>query len=150
AAVILAEWAAIAIENARLYQTSEQRRVELEKALRASEGTRDIALAIGGELELGHVLELIAKRGRALVEARSVVILFRGGAGRVVATSAGYTHEVRGVRLPISDTMSGQVMERRRPERITDVGARLGIDPKQFGVADARSALMVPLVYRNN
>jgi signal transduction histidine kinase len=150
AAVVLAEWAAIAIENARLYQTSEQRRVELEKALHASEATRDVAVAIGGELELGRVLELIAKRGRALVEARSLVILLRDGDELVVATGAGHAHGVQGLRLPISDSMSGQVMERRRPERVTDVGARLGIDPKRFGVAGARSALMAPLVYRNN
>jgi len=56
AAVVLADWAAIAIENARLYQTSEQRRAELAKALHASEATRDIAIAIGGELNLERVL----------------------------------------------------------------------------------------------
>jgi len=149
AVVILAEWAAIAIENARLYQTSEARRVEIEKALRGSEATRDVAVAIGSELGLEHVLELIVKRGRALVAARSLVILLRDGDELVVAASAGYTHGVQGVRLPISESMSGQVMERRSPERITDVAARLGIDPREFGVPDARSALVVPLVYRN-
>ena len=35
AAVILADWAAIAIDNARLYETSERRRDEPEKAVRA-------------------------------------------------------------------------------------------------------------------
>jgi GAF domain-containing protein len=34
AVVVLAEWAAIAIENARLYQDSERRRGELERAVR--------------------------------------------------------------------------------------------------------------------
>ncbi len=67
AAVILAEWAGVAIENARLYETSERRREELEKAFRGLEATRDIAVAIGGEIALEHVLELIVKRGRALV-----------------------------------------------------------------------------------
>jgi GAF domain-containing protein len=51
AAVILAEWAAIAIENARLYETSERRRQELEKAFRGLEATRDVAVAIGEEIE---------------------------------------------------------------------------------------------------
>src|ERR1035438_2810589 len=48
AATILAQYASIAIENARLYETSESRRYELEKALRGLEATRDVAVAIGG------------------------------------------------------------------------------------------------------
>jgi signal transduction histidine kinase len=150
AAVVLADWAAIAIENARLYQTSEQRRGELGKALHASEATRDIAIAIGGELDLGRVLELIAKRGRALVGARSLVILLCDGDELVLAASAGYAEAAEGVRLPISETVCGQVMEGRRPERVNDVGARLGIDAGHFGVVDAHTALLVPLVYRNS
>jgi signal transduction histidine kinase len=149
AAVVLADWAAIAIENARLYQSSEQRRAELAKALHASEATRDIAIAIGGELDLERVLELIAKRGRALVGARSLVILLCDGDELVLAASAGYAERPEGVRLPISETVCGQVMARRRSERVSDIGARLGIDPRHFGVIDAHTALLVPLVYRN-
>jgi signal transduction histidine kinase len=148
AAVILAEWAAIAIENARLYETSERRRQELEKALRGLEATRDVAVAIGGEIALEHVLELIVKRGRALVSARSLVIMLRDGEELVVQASAGHAQEMHGVRLPIADSTSGQVLEHRRPERITDVAARLRIAPSEFGVPDAQTALLVPMVYR--
>src|SRR6202161_802821 len=52
AAVILADWAAVAIDNARMYQTSERRREEAEKAIRGLEATRDVAVAIGGEIAL--------------------------------------------------------------------------------------------------
>ena len=148
AAVILADWAAIAIDNARLYETSERRRAEAEKAFRGLEATRDVALAIGGEIALENVLELIVKRGRVLVEARSVVIMQRDGEELVVQASAGHVREARGVRLPIADSTSGQVLEHRRPERITDVAARLRIAPSEFGVPDARTALLVPMVYR--
>src|ERR1700691_1637830 len=48
AAVVLADFAATAIENARLYQRTEQRRQELERAVLALEAARDIADAIGG------------------------------------------------------------------------------------------------------
>lgn len=147
AAVILAEWAAIAIENARLYQTSESRRVQLEQALRAAESSRDIALAIGAELELARVLELIAKRGRALVGARSLVILLREGDELMVVASAGYADGAHGLRLAI-ESLPRRVIERQRAERIIDMRAHLGIDPKRFGVADARSALIVPLIYK--
>lgn len=148
AAVTLADWAAVAIENARLYETSEHRRRELEKAVRGLEATRDVAVAIGGEIALEHVLELIAKRGRALVGARSLVIMLCEGDELVVHASAGHAQEARGVRLPIGDSTSGQVLERRRPERITDVDARLGIAPSEFGVQDAHTALLVPMLYR--
>jgi signal transduction histidine kinase len=148
AAVILAEWAAIAIENARLYETSESRRTELEKAIRGLQATRDVALAIGEEIGLEHVLELIVKRGRALISARSLVIMLREGEELVIHTSAGHADEVRGARVPIAGSTSGQVLERRRAERITDVASRLRIDPRRFGVADPHAALLVPMVYR--
>jgi two-component system, NarL family, sensor histidine kinase DevS len=148
AAVILADWAAIAIENARLYRTSEERRTELEKALRGLQAAQDIAIAIGGDVGVERVLELIVKRGRALVEARSLVILLREGRELMVAASAGHAVDVQGVRLSIVGSTSGEVLERLRPERIADVGARLRISPRELGVPDARSALLVPLVYR--
>jgi len=150
AATILADWAAIAIDNARTYETSERRRVEAEKAIRGLEATRDIAVAIGGEIALEHVLELIVKRGRALVGARSLVIMLRDGEELVVHASAGHATETRGVRLPIADSTSGQVLQRRRAERIADVDARLRIAPSAFGVIDAQTALLVPMLHRSD
>ncbi len=102
AATILADWAAIAIDNARTYETSERRRVEAEKAIRGLEATRDVAVAIGGEIALEHVLELIVKRGRALVGARSLVIMLRDGEDLVVHASAGHATETpaRACRSP--------------------------------------------------
>jgi signal transduction histidine kinase len=150
ATVILAERAAMAIENARLYEISERRRQELEKALRGVEATRDVAVAIGEEIALEHVLELIAKHGRSLVGARSIVIMLRDGEELVVQASAGRVEEMRGVRLPIAESTSGQVLERRRAERITDLASQLRIAPREFGVADPHTALLVPMVYRGD
>jgi len=148
AATILADWAAIAIDNARVYEVSERRREELEKAFRSLEATRDVAVAIGGEVALEHVLELIVKRGRALVQARSLVIMLRDGRELVVRASAGHVSGTEGARLPIATSTSGRVLEHRRPERITDVPGRLQTSPSEFGVPDARTALLVPMVYR--
>jgi len=148
AAVVLADWAAIAIDNARTLQTSEQRRSELERAMRGLEATRDIAVAIGDDVGLERVLELIVKRGRALVEARSVVIMLREGSELVVAAYAGHAVDAHGKRLSIADSTSGQVLKHGRAERITDIAARLRIAPGDLGVPDAHAALLVPLVYR--
>jgi signal transduction histidine kinase len=149
AAVILAQWAAIAIENARLYEDSERRRRELEKALRGLGAMQDVAVAIGGELALEHVLELIAKRGQVLVDARSIVIMLRGREELVVSASAGQASDVHGARLPINGSTSGEVLEEGRSRRVSDVAARLRIAPSNFGVADAQTALLVPMVYRD-
>ena len=148
AAAMLARWAGVAIENARLFETSERRRQELEKAFRGLEATRDVAVAIGGEIALDHVLELIVKRGRALVGARSLVIMLREAEELVVRARAGHTEKVHEVRLPIAGSTSGQVLQRGLPERITDVSSRLRINPQEFGVPDAQTALLVPMVYR--
>ncbi|HUB73972.1 MAG TPA: GAF domain-containing sensor histidine kinase [Solirubrobacteraceae bacterium] len=150
AAAILAEWAGVAIGNARLYEASESRRQEAEKAIRGLEATRDVAVAIGGEIGLDHVLELIVKRGRALVRARSLVILLREREELVVQASAGHVDAGSGTRLPIAGSTSGQVLERGRSERISDVRLRLLIPPSDFGVTDPRTALLVPMLHRGS
>jgi signal transduction histidine kinase len=146
AVVILAQWAATAIDNARLYEASEQRREQLEQAVRSLEAARDIADAISGASDLQRILDLVAKRGRALVDARSVLIMLPEGDDLVVVSSAGYAHASRGQHLPIASSTSGQVLERGRAERISDVAARLTIDPHELGVLDAHSALLVPML----
>jgi len=150
AAVILADWAAVAINNARLYETSERRRGELERAVRGLRATSDIAEAIGGQIELPRVLELIAKRGRALVDARSLVIMLKQGDELVVHSGVGHVEEATGTRLPLSDSTSGNVLKAGRAERIVDIGSRLGISPEEFGVHGARTALIVPMLYRSD
>ena len=146
--MILADWAAVAIDNARLYETSESRRHELERAVRGLQATRDTVEAIGGDIELENVLALIAKRGRALVQARSLVIMLREGERLVVQASAGRVSDRRGARLRIADSTWGRVLEHREPERIMDVGSRLAMAAGELGVCEASTALLVPMLYR--
>lgn len=117
---VLAEWAAIAIDNARLYQHSERRRERLEQAVRRLEVTTEIARTLGGETDLDRTLELIVQRGRDLIDARGLVILLREAGGLVVAARSG-----------------------RVPERVRD--AERVEDP--LGLA-ADGGELVPLVFR--
>ncbi len=87
--LVLAEWAAIAIDNARSHATSEGRRRELERAMRGLRANASLGLELGGETDQERVLELVAKRGRALVDARSFLVLLLGEDGFKLATSAG-------------------------------------------------------------
>jgi two-component system, NarL family, sensor histidine kinase DevS len=150
AAVVLAQWAATAIGNARLYRDSEHRRAQLERAVESLEAARDIADAITGASELRRILELIVKRGRALVDARTVLIMLREGDELVVAASAGHARDAPGHRIPIARSTSGEVLERGRPERFVDVGSRLRVAPAELGVNDARTGLIVPVIHRGN
>jgi signal transduction histidine kinase len=147
-AVALARWTAIAIENARLYRDAESRRVELERAVRGLEATQAIAQAVGADTDLDRVLGLIVKRGRDLVDARSVIILLLDGDDLVLTASAGHSRRPHGERIRVDASTSGDVMRRGRPERVNNVRARLRIAPEQLGVDGARSALLIPLAHR--
>src|SRR4051794_40680420 len=148
AAVILAAWAGIAIENARLYTGAESRREELERAVRGFEATATIARAVGGETDLGRVLELITKRGRALVEARTVIILLAEGDDLTIAAGAGEGALTEEARIPIAGSTSGDVLRSREPRRISDVEHGLNLPVRRLGVPSAQAAMLVPLVYR--
>jgi signal transduction histidine kinase len=149
AAIVLAGWAGVAIANARLYEESQTRRTDLERAVAGLEATSAIARAVGSETDLERVLELIVKRGRALVEARAMVLLLAEGETLALAAHAGQVDPVaRGARIPRADTAVGDVLAAGRPERIGDVPTRLALDDEGLGVVGAETALLVPLVYR--
>ena len=150
AAVILADWAALAVENARLYEDAATRRAEAERAVRRLEATAAIARAVGSETDLDRVLELIVKRGRALLDARSVLLLLVEGDQFHLAAGAGQVATgALGGRFPLADSAMGEVLFSGRPERIDDVPARLRMSDRNLGVTGAATALLVPLVYRN-
>jgi signal transduction histidine kinase len=147
--VILADWAAIAIDNASLYESAERRRVVLERTVRGLEVTTAIARAVGGETDLERVLELIAKRARALVHARSLWILLAEGSEFLVAASAGEVgDQPQSQRWPLAGSVVSEVLKSGDPERVADVSERGLKLPAALGI-DAHSALMVPLVFRD-
>ncbi len=148
AVVLLASWASIAIEHARLHRTAEDRGHELEQAVRRLRATNEVASAVGGEPDLERVLELVVKRGRALVEASSLVALLVEGEDLVLAASAGETDAPLGRRLKLRESTSGTVLQRGRTQLIEDVHARMQVPPEELGVQGATSALLVPMLYR--
>jgi signal transduction histidine kinase len=149
AVTVLADWAAIAIEHARLYRSSVERSAELERAVEGLEATTAIARALGSETDLARVLELIVKRGRALVRARTVVLLLREGDRLVTAAGAGQLDEgALRSELSVDGSVAGDVLRDGRPERVADVGVRLGVEDERMGVVGAETALLVPLRYR--
>jgi signal transduction histidine kinase len=139
---LLAAQAAVAIENARLYESATLWSRQLESL-------NEIGGALVDELELKPLLELIVQRLRALIDARLVVIaLPSGDQMRIEAAAGDGAEDYAGLAFPRRDSKSGRVLERARSERVDsllddleahqDVARRLG----------ARTGLYVPLVAR--
>jgi GAF domain-containing protein len=147
APIVLAEWAAVAIDNARAYASAESRRAELERAVSSLEATTAIAQTLAGETDLDNVLELVVKRARALTDARAMVVLLpRGDDLAVMALAGDLDHELLGERIPIEGSVSGEVFRSGRPERLADASSRLRVAfEKQTG---ATTGLVVALRFR--
>ncbi len=146
-AAILAEWTAIAVGNAHLYRSVESQRDEMERAVHRLEATTEIARAVGGETDLDRILEIVVKRGRALVEARSLLILLRNGNELSLASFAGEQQAgMAATGIPIAGSVPGQVLEVRAPRRIHDLDPSLMARPGNQ--EDGVTALLVPLVFR--
>ncbi|MGN6586256.1 MAG: GAF domain-containing protein [Solirubrobacterales bacterium] len=147
AAITLASWAGIAIENARLYTSLSEREAEVEQALRRAETSVDIARTVGGETDVERVLDLIVKRARALVEARALVVLLRREDHLYVAASAGSIEgDLREIQVPIDDSVFGAAMEEQVAQRL-----ERGSPPSKARLRErleAEAALVVPLLFR--
>ena len=139
---LLAAQAAVAIENARLYESS-------TRWLRQLESLNEIGTALASEIELEPLLGLVARRLRELVRARLVLIaLPQGGAMTVAAAEGDETQGIAGARLELGGSKAGRVLQRGRSERVDSVLDDPEVDQlaaRQLGV---RSALYVPLIAR--
>jgi len=148
AAVILADFAAIAIDNARLYTRAEARRQDLERTVRRLEATTDLARALEANMDLHHMLELIAKRGRTLVDARWLAILLADEAAFEVAAVAGEISSNRvGTRLERPGTLVEQVLREGRTRRAADLTGTLTETLGDVPAGDD-AALFIPLSVR--
>lgn len=143
----LATWAGIAIENARLYTTLSEREGEVEQALRRAETSVDIARAVGGEMDVARVLDLIVKRARALVEAKTLLVLLRKGGHLVVVAQAGEVGpEMERLTIPVEDSVFQTAMQERVAQHL-----KRGSPPSEARVRErlgAEAALVVPLLFR--
>jgi GAF domain-containing protein len=148
ALVVLSSWAGVAVHSARRLKDSEERRAELEWAVSAFEATSEIARAVGGEMRLERVLELIAKRSRALVEASGVAILLADRGEFAVAAVAGdIPRSIVGARISASDSTAARVLGTGRPERVAEITRLTRFALAELGVRPT-AALFVPLEFR--
>jgi signal transduction histidine kinase len=149
AVCVLADWAGIAIHNARRYTGVSARREDLETAVRGFEAAMEIAQALGGETSLDRILELIVKRGRALVGAGKMVLaLVADGQLEVRMVAGEASSDLVGERFPLEESMAGYVVRTGRPQRLADTGGRVRAVLAER--LDAKTGLVVPLAFRGH
>ncbi|HUJ56383.1 MAG TPA: GAF domain-containing protein [Gaiellaceae bacterium] len=141
AVVLLAAQAAVAIENARLYETATRWSGQLESI-------NEVMNALVTEVDLQTLLQLVADNLRELIDARmSLIALPQGDRARVVALSGDGSEPYGELELgPRSKTM--RVLGRRRSERIDSVLDDPEVDQETIRRLAVRTALYVPLLVR--
>jgi signal transduction histidine kinase len=142
---LLAAQAAVAIENARLYESARQWSRQLESLNEVSE-------ALATEAELSQLLELAATHLRDLLDARVVLIALPTADGRslTVEAAGGETAGgLLGLRLERARSKAGRTLARRRSERIDSLIDDPEVEQSLPRLIDATAAIYVPLLVRD-
>jgi signal transduction histidine kinase len=152
AAVLLAEFAGVAIDHASRFAGSEAKRAQLQQTVHALDATIQIARALAGETDLNAILQLVAKRGRALVSARTLIIeLLRGGELELAAGAGDLPDGLLGRRVGLENTVASAALRAGQAQRLTHELNRARF--QQHGIGhlglSAENGLVVPLVFRD-
>ncbi len=138
---LLAAQAAIAIENARLYEAATRWSATLESL-------NDIGNALVTETDLDRLLALVATRLRDLLDARLVAVLLPQGPDRLrFAAWAGTAEDdLTGETIGQADSVSGRVLATGRSERVDSVIDDPDVEQVSSRRLGLRTGLWVPLV----
>jgi signal transduction histidine kinase len=139
---LLAAQAAVAVENARLYESATAWSQQLESL-------NEVGAALVGELELEPLLALVARRLRDLIDARLVAIaLPAGGALRIAAAAGDPAQTMQAVEYLTDSTKTARVLERSRSERVDSLLDDPEVDQNIARRLGATAGLYVPLLAR--
>jgi signal transduction histidine kinase/DNA-binding response OmpR family regulator len=154
----LAAQAAVAIENARLYEQAQQEIAERKRAEEeVKRRNRELAAlnktgwAITSSLDLDEVLTVAMAEARTTLDAEAAsVLLYESPTHELVfAASASPESEILvGTRMPASDGIAGWALEKAQPVLVRDVqcDSRFYADIDDLTGMTTRSLLAVPLV----
>jgi GAF domain-containing protein len=146
--VVIARWAGAAIHRARAYGGLQERHRELQRRVDLLETTDEITRAIGAETDVARVLDLVAKRARALAGARGVTLAVARGGNMVVECVAGeLSADLVGLAVPEEESAAAYALRQRRPIRLRDVPEQLR--RHVHSATDVAAGLLVPMVFRD-
>jgi signal transduction histidine kinase len=136
---LLAAQAAVAIENARLYESATRWSRQLESLA-------EIGNALAAEVDLVPLLQTVTERLRELLGARQVLIaLPRNDVLRVEAAAGQFDAPLVGAEL-LERSKSARVLDRRRSERVDSLIDDPETDQAFARQIGARTGLYVPLL----
>jgi signal transduction histidine kinase len=140
---LLASQAAVAIENARLYESSREWARQLESL-------DEITSAMLSEIEPARLLHLVVDRATALLDARLVAVLVGADDGslEIAAAQGEGADELVGLHVSAESSRSGRVFQEGTAVRIDSVLDDPEADPEPMRRVGARAGLWAPLVVR--
>jgi len=140
---LLAAQAAVAVENARLYESATAWSQQLESL-------NEVGAALVGELELDPLLDLIATRLRELIRARLVAIALPSGETlRIAAADGEGGAELISINTLQGDSKAARVFERGRSERVDSLLEDPEVNQDVARRLRATTGLYVPLRARD-
>jgi signal transduction histidine kinase len=141
---LLAAQAAVAIENARLYESATRWAGQLQSLA-------EVGNALATEIELPRLLQLVVTRLRELIDARLVFIAMpRADGDTVIETVAGENADAYvGMTLDRARSKTARVLERRRSERVDSLIDDPEVEQQAARSMRARTGLFVPLLARD-
>ena len=138
--MLLASQAAVAIENARLYESATSWSRQLQALIQVGN-----ALAL--EIEPARLLQLVARQLRELVSARMAVVwLPEGGDLEARAVDGGPGGDVVGIRAGVESSKAGRVFREGRYHRVDSALEDPEIDQEVARRLGIHAVLYVPLI----
>ena len=122
------EQAALAIENARLYQVEQSRRIEAEQRRRIAESLRDILAILNSKRPLEQILAYIVSQASQLLGSGAGAIFAIDREAECLTAQASYNlpEELRAIRaMPIYKGSAVERMLQREPYLISDIARHL-------------------------
>jgi signal transduction histidine kinase len=139
---LLAGQAAVAIENARLYEASTRWSRQLQSL-------NEVGNALATETDLDKLLDLIVRRLRELLEARVVALALPSGSADLRFAAVAGADDLLGTTISRAESKSGAVLGRRRSERIDSVIDDPEVHQEVSRRLAARTGMWVPLIARD-
>ena len=144
---LLAAQAAVAIENARLYESATRWSRQLETL-------HEVVRSIVDETDVAKLLHLVCERVRELTGARIALAALASEHEtelRVVAASADgeLEQQLVGHGLDLRDSKAGRVLERRQSARVDSLLDDPDVAQDEARMIGARTGLYVPMIARD-
>jgi GAF domain-containing protein len=139
--VILAEHAAVAIENARRYESATRWLAQLETL-------SEVGNILASENDLSRLLEEVSKQLRELLNASTLFVALPAVNGdlEIRAADGEASAELLALRLLHRSSKTGRVFDRGRSERVDSLIEDIEVHQPYSRLMNARAGLFVPLL----